>query len=423
MRVFKFGGASVKDADAVRNVCKIVRSHASDGKPLLVVVSAMGKTTNALERLVHCRLEGKDKELRKQLIEVSRFHLQIAKELFNDTSAPIFNHLKKLFFKLRKTLKKDFDSYDKCYNQIVSFGEITSTRIIAAYLKQQKLSTRWIDARKYIQTNDSRREAKVDWLWTEQLIRTELSDVLKTKIIVSQGFIGGTVENETSTLGREGSDFSAAIFAFCLSAENVTIWKDVDGIMNADPKRVKDTVLLDRISYQEAAEMTYYGASVIHPKTIKPLANKNIPLQVRSFINPEAVGTVIDDYDNEVNTPCIIFKGNQCVLSFHRRNLSSVNENILSHLFGELARDNVKINLTQNSAVSFFLCTNHEKAKISRLTQKLERLFEIEIETGLELITVKHYTESVVKDVLTGKSVVLEQRTGNTFRAVVKGKK
>jgi len=416
-KIFKFGGASVKDVEAVRNVAHIIREFGATNN-LLVVVSAMGKTTNALERLLNNFVEQKDWLEEYELLK--KYHLEIVEKLFSRDHL-IFTALDYLFLQLKDTLlnKIKIAQYDESYDQIVSFGEMISTQILSYYLKEQKIDNEWIEAKDYIKTDTTWREGKVDLPWTENLVKRELQPILQEKIIVTQGFLGGTLGNKTTTLGREGSDYSASIFAYCLDAESVTIWKDVPGILNADPKKIADTQLYNTLSYIEAAEMTFYGANVIHPKTIKPLANKNIPLYVRSFVEPSESGTCIDGVASQKQTPTIIFKPSQVLLTFSVKDLAFITEENLSKILHTFTQLNCKINLMQSSAVSFSICTDYQAHRIERICEFLEEEFAIKEEKNVQLLTVLYYEEPTLEKLLTSYQQVLEQKTPLYYRAVV----
>ncbi|MCC5945398.1 MAG: aspartate kinase [Bernardetiaceae bacterium] len=420
MKVFKFGGASVRDASAVRNVVRVIEGYAKDPRcRLLVVVSAMGKSTNALEDILNAYRKN-DKIYEKMLEELESFHYHITKDLFEDDTHEVFDWLKKRFFDLRQALINNLEvEYEQHYDQVISFGELLSTIIVAAYCDKIYNNCKWIDARRYIQTNTRWREGKVDWKWSEQRIRADVEPMLDSQFVITQGFLGGTVGGQTTTLGREGSDYTAAIFAYCLQAESVTIWKDVPGILNADPKRISSTSLFTHISYTEAAEMTYYGASVIHPKTIKPLANRNIPLYVRSFIDFEKEGTAIGNFETQPKLATTIFKKNQSLITFLPRNLASVNETNLYRIFDELSRLNLKINLVQSSATSFSVCTDSDERKINRLINHFAHDFEITVRDHLELVTIKHYNSAILLNFSNLGNAVIEQKSGDTYQIVV----
>ncbi|WP_051203571.1 aspartate kinase [Hugenholtzia roseola] len=423
IKVFKFGGASVKDAAAVRNVSQILKTYLERGDKLVVVVSAMGKTTNHLEDLFHAARKGQPQVYKQVLKELEAYHQQIALDLFEgNEEAVIFRTLKKYFFQLEATLEEQEPIWDKHYDQIICFGELISTAIVAEYLKTvYNDKCLWVDARRFVQTNERWREGQVDWEWSEQLIKSELLPILDVRFILTQGFLGGTIGGKTTTLGREGSDFTAAIFAYCLQAESVTIWKDVAGILNADPKRIKSTRLFTHINYSDAAEMTYYGATVIHPKTIRPLAAKNIPLYVRSFINYDQEGTVIGNFPTQPALPAIIVKGNQTLCTFQQRDLASINEkNTLAYIHNELARFNLKINLLQTSATAFYVCLDTDERKLEALQASMGSQLDFTLESNLELITVKNYDAEMLQNFTNLGNAVFVQRGGKDFQVVVR---
>src|SRR6201746_1416652 len=349
MLVFKFGGASVKDAAGIVNLGKVVNMYA--GKPLLSVVSAMGKTTNALEKLTKAYVNQTD-DLHDNYEEIKQYHYQTIAELF-DANAPVFDEVANTFVEIDWMIEDEpHDDYDFIYDQIVSIGELVSTRIIAAYLNQAGIKTQWLDVRGYIHTDNNYREGNVYWDKTKESINQDIPKLLDKAVVVTQGFLGGTSENFTTTLGREGSDYTASIFASCLGAESVTTWKDVSGILNADPKHFEDTIKFDELTYTEAIEMTYYGATVIHPKTIKPLQNAKIPLLVKSFYSPDAPGTVISEkWHHLFKKPVIIIKQDQVLLSLSTKDYSFITEDHLSDIFGKFAKSHVKINMMQTSAL------------------------------------------------------------------------
>ena len=413
MKVFKFGGASVKDPKAIRNMASIIKAN-SDSQ-LLIVISAMGKTTNALEKIVALQRQGVAFE--KELSDIQEYHFNIMNDLFA-RDQPIFKIITDQFHKINEEAIKD-NSYDQVYDQVVSMGEVISTLIISDYLKQENASVQWIDARKVICTDNNFREGKVDWEKSKVKIQA-LGDKLTNSTFVTQGFVGGTEDGLTTTLGREGSDYSAAIFASCLKAESVTIWKDVPGVMNADPKRLPAAIVFDELPFKEAAEMTYYGASVIHPKTIKPLANHGIPLLVKNFDNPLLPGTVIKETKLDHIPPLIVFKDNQCLISCKVTDYSFVDENQLSTIFGIVSAMHMKINLMQNSAISFSFCVDYREDKIIKLIDLLGKHFEVYYNTGLTLITVKNYDRQTFDDYRQKKGVILEQSSRSTLQVLLK---
>ena len=409
MKVYKFGGASIKDAEAVRNMCSIVKEHKNE--PLLVVVSAMGKMTNALEKaLADQRTNGL-----ADIQDIVIYHHSIAEQLF-DKGHEVYGRIDLLLGELKRYLSSDLP-FNQHYDQVVSIGELLSSTIISAYLDVCGTANEWVDARTFICTDENYRNGRIDWSLTcDRIMR--LQDGLSQHVILTQGFIGGTTTGFTTTLGREGSDFSAAIFASCLNADSLTVWKDVPGILNADPKLIDDAQLYDELHFKEAAEMTYYGASVIHPKTIKPLANKNIPLYVRSFTNPADNGTIIHGQANDKKLPTIIIKPEQCLVSFGVIDYTFINEENLSLIFQELAKLDVKINIMQNSAISFSIVIDYQEEKLKELIIILSRHFSIRYNTGLTLITIKDYQPGSIDKYMTGKHILLEQKSRNNYRAL-----
>lgn len=404
----------MKDAAAFRNVSRIVK-HYSPACQLLVVVSAIGKTTNALERIfaaAHAKLP-----FEAAFLALKTYHFSVASDLFTDTNHPVFEALEHLFSNLQEQLLNLVPGKtDQQYDQVISYGEQLASTLLQHFLKAEDLPAVWLDCRKYIQTDNSWREGKVDWSWTEKLIRRDLPGILETNIIVTQGFIGGTSDGQTTTLGREGSDYSAAIFAYCLQAGKMTIWKDVAGLLNADPKIFPDTVRFPQISYQETIEMAYYGASVIHPKTIKPLADRQIPLFVKSFVDQEAEGTAIGNYAHGKLAPAFILKTNQCLISFGVKDFSFISEKNMSTIFSVLSDLRIKINLMQNSAISFSICTDYDEPRLEKLMETLRDQFQIQYNTDLRLFTIKNYDLESIRNLTAGKEILLEQRTRNTYQ-------
>jgi aspartate kinase len=412
MIVFKFGGASIKNADAIRNMGKIIQKYSMD--KLLVVVSAMGKTTNELESILE---KSRKKEVFNLELETLKInHFKVCKDLFENIDS-ISTDLEVIFKDLAFQLESDQD-YDKQYDQVIAKGELLSSTIVAHYLKDIALNIKWIDSREYIKTDSNYRGAYVNWDITENLIN-ELHPVLKDNIILTQGFIGMAEDGTTTTLGREGSDYSGAIFASCLKAKSLTVWKDVPGILNADPKLIHDAELFSQLPYQEAAEMTYYGASVIHPKTIKPLANRNIPLYVRSFDHPDEPGTIIHDCSLNNSLATTIIKNNQCLVSFKVIDFTFINEQNLSLIFQELALLDIKINIMQNSAISFSIVVDYRNDKLEELITVLKDHFDIRFNTGLTLITIKNYKSDLIDIFRKNKKILLEQISRNNYRALI----
>jgi aspartate kinase len=411
MNIFKFGGASLKSSDRIEQVANIIHSQAK--KPLLVVVSAMGKTTDALERVVSAALAHTSAESEIQALE--SYHLQLIQELKlpYEIENEVSGLFRELLFATQQTGERDL-----IYDHIVSFGEVISSKIIAAFLKHKGFTVQWVDARKFIQTDNSFREGKVNWDETKQRIsqlKFGTNDVL-----ITQGFIGSTPTGETTTLGREGSDFTAAIFASCLQAEGVTIWKDVPGVMSADPKRIANAIVFDELPYKEAAEMTYYGANVIHPKTIKPLANKKIPLYVKCFLDPHLPGTKIHECKVDRLPPLIVYKGNQCLVSCKVTDYTFVDETQIGIIFQALTDLNLRVNVMQNSAISFSFCIDYREDKALKLIEKLSRNFEVYYNANLTLITIKNYDASTSAHYRNMKGVLLEQSSRSTLQVLVK---
>lgn len=379
MRVFKFGGASVKNAEAIRNVGTIL--NAFGGEEVLVVVSAMGKTTNALEALALAYFQNNQDKYTK-FKEVKSFHDEIIKDLLNGKSVRAYDDIENLFIELECEIEgKPQIGFDQVYDQIVSYGEIFSSRILSTYLNEAGVKNRWMDAQNFIITDNTYREGKVNWNRTSHLIGSKLLPIVKKQMVVTQGFIGKNQDNFTVTLGREGSDYSAAIFAFGLHAASVTIWKDVAGVMNADPKLFPDAIKIETISYPKAIEMAYYGATVIHPKTIQPLQSKNIPLFVKSFVDPSAAGTTVG-VENETikQLPTIIKKGKQVLLSFSTKDFSFIAEENLSKLFSVFASFKIRINVMQSSAISFSVCVDDEEDKIEGMRNEVMQEYDISID-------------------------------------------
>lgn len=417
MKVFKFGGASVKDADSVQNVARILKEFADE--ETVVVISAMGKTTNALEKVVDAYFDPKQ-DPQTHLNTVRAKHVELMNELFEPTNE-VFASVNDTFVEIEWVLEDDpVEQYDYIYDQIVSVGELVSTKIVAAYLNKSGIPAQWLDARDVIQTDNTHREAKVNWEITEARMKEIVPGVTKKGLAVTQGFIGSTTENFTTTLGREGSDFTAAIFAYCLNAKSMSIWKDVPGILTADPRLFKNVTKIDRLSYREAIEMTYYGAKVIHPKTIKPLQNKNITLYVMSFVDPSGSGTIISANLESYYPPVIVVEKNQALLHISTRNFSFVAEDNLSNIFKALAKNRIKVNMMQNTAISFSVCIDDKPRRIKGLMEDLNTDFKVVKDDNLELITIRHYKTEVIDSLKKGKMVILEERIRNNAQMVVK---
>ena len=413
MKVFKFGGASIKDISSIKNILKIISTYNEDR--LVIVVSAMGKTTNALELVVHNYFNNKE-NLQASISEVYNFHSEIINNLF-EKSHPIFSDISKSFEKLNSFIKANKSpSYSFVYDQIVSLGELLSSRIIHHFLLNNNINCSFIDARNCIKTNSKYRGAKVEWNITNEKIKDYISD---SKISVTQGFIGSDKNNFTVTLGREGSDYSAAIFAYVLNAESLSIWKDVPGLLNADPKFFKNTKLLNQISYSETIELAFYGASIIHPKTLQPLQKKEIPLLVKSFKNPQSKGTIISKgIDIEPLVPCYIFKQNLILLKLSSLDFSFMVEDNISDIFKELHKFKMKVDLIQNSAISFSVCFFDKYNKIKELIKNLEGKYKIDMHKNVSLFTIRHFDEKSIKKITNKRKLLLEQRTEKTVRLI-----
>ncbi len=419
-KIFKFGGASVKDANAVKNVGSIIQTNNDN---LLVVISAMGKTTNGLEKVVEAYINH-DKKCFEYLEEVKAFHFNILNDLFENKQHTIFTDIHNTFIEIEWEIEDEpVREYDYVYDQIVSIGELLSTKIVSAYLNEVNIKNNWIDIRDIIQTDNTYRSASIDWTLTEELTKKNILPLFaeeKQSVIITQGFIGSSSELFTTTLGREGSDFTAGILAYCLNAESVSIWKDVPGMLNADPKWFDDTKKLDNISYHEAVELAYYGASVIHPKTIKPLHNKNIPLYIKSFVAPNEKGTIINENTvKDSAIPSFIFKMNQVLISISAKDYSFIVEDNLSEIFGVFANLGVKINLMQNSAISFSVCVDFDVQKTMPLIEELRKEYKVLYNENLELVTIRHYDQQTINRVTFDKKIIVEQKSRNTARFVM----
>ena len=408
MLVFKFGGASVKSPDAVRNIVDILMRYQEE--EIVVVVSAMGKTTNALERIIEHFANGAAEALQLEYKKLKDYHLEVLRGLFEESSHPAYMAVDKLFDELGERLDKEPTlNYDFDYDQLICFGELLSSTIISHFLHQSGLHNRWMDIRRSLKTNNQWREAKVDWELSSELVNTHFV-FNGERILITQGFLGSTINDQTTSLGREGSDYTAAILAYMLKADGVTIWKDVPGVLNADPKYFDDTILLEKLSYLDAIELAYFGTSVIHPKTIKPLQNKNINLHVKSFLDPDAPGTMVGNLSYDKLTPSFIFKMDQVLIRTSPLDFSFINENNLEEIFGILSKHGMKINLMQNSAISFKMIVNNDKRKLRGVIDDLEEKFKVAYQTGLELVTIRYFDQSTIDRVMINKELILEQR-------------
>jgi aspartate kinase len=416
MRIFKFGGASVKDAEGIRNVHSVLQTVGFED--VLLVVSAMGKTTNALEIVIKNYFE-KSPELKSSIQEVKKYHNQILLDLFEDEKNAVFTDVNSLFSGLDHFLNQNKSpNYNFVYDQVVSYGELISTTIISHYMSFMGIKTQWLDVRNFIKTDTTYRDANVDW----DLTQKNISKNVKKKILnVTQGFLGSDENNFTTTLGREGSDYTAAIFAYCLNAENVTIWKDVPGVMNADPRYFENASLLNQISYREAIELAFYGATVIHPKTLQPLQKKEIPLYVKSFINPTLPGTSVSKgADLEPHLPCFIVKKNQLLLSLSSIDFSFIMEENISEIFGLLHDYKMKVSLIQNSAISFSVCIDDKFGNFNELKTILSKKFQIAYNENVSLYTIRHFDEKAAQMVEQNKDVLLKQVSRETMQIITK---
>lgn len=416
MRVFKFGGASVKDANGVRNVYNVLQKVGYED--VLIVVSAMGKTTNALELVIKDYFE-KAKTLQASVQEVKKYHYQIIMDLFDNEKLPIYENIAAIFSDLDYFLKNNKSpNYSFVYDQLVSFGELLSSTILSHYFTYQHIQNNWVDVRNLIKTDSNYRDAGVNWDVTQK----NISKGIKKNILnVTQGFIGADENNFTTTLGREGSDYSAAIFAYCLNAESVTIWKDVPGVMNADPRYFENATLLNHISYREAIELAFYGATVIHPKTLQPLQRKEIPLLVKSFINPILAGTTVSKgADLEPLLPCFIVKKNQLLLSLSSIDFSFIMEENISEIFKLLHDFKMKVSLIQNSAISFSVCIDDKYENFEALRVILSKKFKVSYNENVSLYTIRHFDEKAKNAIEKNKTILLKQISRETLQLVTK---
>ena len=415
MRVFKFGGASVKDAKGVKNLYKVLKY--TGYKDTIIVVSAMGKMTNSFEKLVDLYFENRIK-IGMHLNLIKNFHQKIIDGLFFNYHEAVSSDVKKIFSDLNKFLKNtNFQNYSFVYDQIVSYGEILSTTIIFNYLKNKGLDISFIDARNCIITDNNYRDSNLDWNLTVKKINIEIE---KGKSYITQGFISSDNKGNTTTLGREGSDYSASIFAYSLNANDVTIWKDVPGVLNADPRFFSDTTLLTNISYSEAIELAFYGASVIHPKTLQPLQRKNIPLYVKSFLNPKMDGTTVSKgVKLKPLIPCFILKPNQTLLKLSSLDFSFIVEKNISQIFELLHKYQMKVDMIQNSAISFSVCVNNKFGRLDDLVKNLNTKFKVDVNENVDLYTVRHFNQkSIDKIKNNGKKILLEQRANQIVQFV-----
>jgi len=414
VKVFKFGGASVKDAEGVRNVVRVLKNE--DYKNTLIVISAMGKMTNAFEKIIDSYFNKKE-DLNQHIEFVRNYHLDIINELYPETNNALLFKMDLLLGQLSGFFitNKNFN-YSFIYDQVVGFGEMLSTKIVSTYLNDQQILNVWVDVRDLIKTDSNFRDAQVNW----ELTSTNIKKLDVSKLCITQGFLASNIKGETTTLGREGSDFTAAIFAYCLNAVSLTIWKDVDGVLNADPRFFEHTILLEQISYNEAIEMAFYGASVIHPKTLKPLENKLIPLYVRSFYDLNSKGTIVSKgHDLVPETPCFILKQNQILVSISALDFSFMVEHNLSDIFKKLHDFKLKVNLIQNSALSFSVCIEDNFGNFSDFISELKLKYIVHYTENVSLYTIRHATEKAVESIEQKGTILLRQATKGTAQVIM----
>lgn len=418
LKVFKFGGASLKDAAAMKNVASILRNF--ENEAILIVGSATSGTTNDLEEVVQHHQSGESAKALEKLNTIRQRHFEITRALLGEKH-PVYDQLNDHLVAVEWVLEEDpHENYDYIYDQIVSVGELLSTQILAAYLSSTDLPTHWLDARDVVLTDDIFREGWVQWEETEARAKKHAQPLIdQGGFVLTQGFIGSTTENFTITLGREGSDYTAAIFSYCLNAEGMYIWKDVPGVLTADPRLFENVTKLDRLSYREAIEMTYYGAKVIHPKTIKPLQNKNIPLYVKSFENPKGAGTVISDELVDKYPPMVTVEKEQALCTISARDFSFVAEHHINRMFKIITDLRLQVNMMQNTALSFNVCFNDIDDKVDRFAEELEKDFKVVINRGLETITIRHYDDLTLESLKRGRMVLVEERLPQTLLMVV----
>ncbi|MGO4290418.1 aspartate kinase [Chitinophaga sp. RAB17] len=421
MKVFKFGGASLESVERIRQVAQIVQSFPDE--KLLIVISAMAKTTNELEKVAESFFLRKREIAAQLLFNIEQHHINVAESLLGTREHPLFTQLQQFFTEAEWTLgEKPLRTYDYYYDQLVGLGELLSTAIVSAFFNSIGLNNTWLDVRDVFRTDDNFRDANIDWVYTQRQVTEKVAPLFeKTSIVITQGFIGATDQNESVTLGREGSDYSAAVFANMLDAESQTIWKDVEGLKNADPKLFPNTVNIPEISYGEVIEMAYYGAQVIHPKTIKPLQNKQIPLLVKCFLDKNLPGTVIKETaDVRQLPPIIVLKKNQVLLNITSKDYSFITEDKISDIYEIFHALKVKINLMQNGAINFSCCIDNNPEKIELLIKTLHQQFKIVYNEGLELLTVRYYQTNLLEELSDGHTILLEQRSPATIQRLWK---
>jgi len=416
MQILKFGGASVRDADGVRNLKKVLQ-HVGTEKTL-IVISAMGKTTNALEKVIEHYFNSKH-ELQSSIQDVKKYHNGILLELFENESHEVFKVVTALFRELSEFFDRNKSpDYSFVYDQTIGFGELISTTIVSYYLNHKGIKNKWLDVRELIKTNSYYRNAKVEWALTQ----SKISEAIDEKALhITQGFLGSDGNNFTTTLGREGSDYTAAIFAFCLNAKSVTIWKDVPGVLNADPRFFENPTLLDSLSYEEAIELSYYGASVIHPKTLQPLQQKEIPLYVKCFLEPKNKGTKVGkSLDLSPNVPCYILRKDQILITVSSLDFSYIVEENISHIFKLLHLYKMKVRSIQNSAISFSVCIENSYNHLEPLILQLKAKYNVRLDKAVDLYTIRHYTTDAIEEIQKNKTVLMKQITPKTVQIITK---
>jgi aspartate kinase len=418
MKVFKFGGASVNTAERIRNVAEILKRFR--GEKILIIVSAMGKTTNALEKVAAAFFDGSQAEALQRFAEVKESHNEVSTQLLGAPLPQLADFYTEIEWLLHDKPVKNFDYY---YDQIVCVGELLSSAIVSQYLNSAGIANQWMDVRDVVRTDDNFRDARIDWTVTAEKVQTQVRPLFQqTDIVLTQGFIGATDENESTTLGREGSDFSAAIFANLLNAERQVIWKDVQGVMNADPKQYAEAQWIQELNYREVIEMAFYGAQVIHPKTIKPLQNKGIPLYVKSFLNPDAEGTCIHNQPVYNLPPIIVYKENQVLVQLSSRDFSFVGEGLTAEVYQMLSQLTLKPNVTQNAAISLLCVLDDRADKVEAFSLAASEKFDVTVKKNLTLLTIRHYTEELLAHLTAGFSIVLRQQTPETVQLLLEAK-
>ena len=421
MQVFKFGGASINSIERIKNVAEILKGYA--GEPVMLIISAMGKTTNALEKVAEAFFDGRKEDALNLFTQVKNQHLTTAKYVLVTHYNPCYDQLNDFFTEAEWLLHDNpVRDYDYYYDQLVCIGELLSTTIMSHFLNETGVANTWLDVRDIFRTDSNFREANIDWEYTKNKVDTEVRPIFQSaNIVLTQGFIGSTSENESTTLGREGSDYTAAIFANLLDASNQTIWKDVPSVMNADPKLFPNAVEIPELNYEEVIEMAYYGAQVIHPKTIKPLFEKKIPLLVKCFLDTSLPGTIISNKKIKQLPPIIVRKNKQVLISFHSKDYSFAGERSVGQLYHLLEELNMKPNLTQNGAITFMALFDDREDKVQQLALQADGIFDVQLERDLSLLTIRHYTEAVLQELTGDISPVLTQRTGETVQVIYRG--